>query len=908
MSYQLRDYQEQVPTKIFDWFETNKTGHPIVDMCVASGKSLVIAELCRRIMQFPNQRILMCVASRELCAQNYEKLKSIYPKGDLGLYSAGLGKKNPHAKIVFATIGSIYNKAMHTGAFNICLIDECFATGTMIKTPSGDKEIQLLKTGDEVISAIGVSKIISTSKKEANNLVEVLLNDGTRIKCTEDHPFFTTSGWVNASKLAGEIVVRNEDMYSLWGNIQAETLCKWSNRKRKGMGKKTVLLSKMLREKCTKSAKNRKSNHEKRCKNPAHEKCERENMGRSNAIFKKNMPFLQSRVSAKNLQKQHRKKNYVGKTEVLQHILCNEIQQSNGHFRSKGKNIKNAEIYWSQTGCNRWERQGANQVTSKNVKSFRFRMEARISNKNICWTQKWSLSKLLQSGYWKRRNEYCNRTGREIAQWKTKRFGCKEGLFSIKSRVESVTHIKREGNTTVFNLHVSGHPSYFANGVLVHNCHNVSRKETGMYRQMIADYTRLNPAFRVIGFTGTPFRGNGILLTEGEEALFTGIAATVSIKDMLDRGYLSPLVLSPTATKTDVTGVHINNATGDYNVSELAKAIDKAEITKSAVAEIIEAGRDRKSWLIFGVNVEHCENIHIELEAQGIKGAVVHGKTPKAQRDRILNNFKSHRIRYVVNCMVLTVGFDHPATDLIALIRNTTSPVLYIQIGGRGMRTAPAKSNCLWLDFTDTTSNLGPIDQIKGRKEPPKKLNVSTGAKTSKSCPLCYAVSEQTTTVCPCGFQFTVDRNINANATSSDAPILSSGHAPDNQLQVTRWQCHKYRKLDAPPTLCVTYYHQAPDANLRIQSQREWVCFEHQGYARRKAENWWQKMGGLLPFPVNVDEALDRFTELKQPDIIIIRKNEKYTEVINHVHTTALPNPVSKKATDFDYRAVFNIA
>lgn len=556
MNYQLRDYQEHTIESLFNWFYQNPQGNPIVSACVGSGKSIMIAELCRRVItQWPNQRILMAVASRELVAQNYEKLHSIFPEGNMGLYSAGMGKKNPHSQIVFATIASIYNKAMHTGAFNICIIDEC---------------------------------------------------------------------------------------------------------------------------------------------------------------------------------------------------------------------------------------------------------------------------------------------------------------------------------------------------------HNVSRNETGMYRQMIAEYTRLNPAFRTIGFTGTPYRGNGILLTEGDEALFTKIAANVSITDMLARGFLAPLVLQETVTKTDVTGVHINHATGDYNVGELARAIDREHITTAAVNEIINAGQNRKSWLIFGVDVQHCQHIHEELKRRGIVGAVVHGKTPKGERDKILAHYKAGRIRYVVNCMVLTVGFDAPGTDLIALIRNTKSPVLYVQIGGRGMRTVPGKSDCLWLDFTDTTATLGPIDQIKGRLEPKKKAPAQAAVKV---CPQCDAIYPASTRFCECGFEFEINHKETISQFASDAPILGVSH--NNLIEVAKWTCKTHKKLDSPDSLCVTYYP-VQEGNIPAKTYQEWICFNHHGYARRKAENWWIKLTGFLPMPANVEDAMLRFSELKKPDYINVQKNGKFTEIINHVYT--IPNPAPETNTDSGHGKVFSHA
>ena len=76
----LRPYQDRALNELYGWLDRHPEGNPIVNMCVGAGKSVVIAELCRRaIEQYPQTRIVMTVASRELCQQNLEKLLMIWP-------------------------------------------------------------------------------------------------------------------------------------------------------------------------------------------------------------------------------------------------------------------------------------------------------------------------------------------------------------------------------------------------------------------------------------------------------------------------------------------------------------------------------------------------------------------------------------------------------------------------------------------------------------------------------------------------------------------------------------------------------------------------------------------------------------------------------------------------------------
>ncbi|NRA85342.1 MAG: ATP-dependent helicase, partial [Gammaproteobacteria bacterium] len=63
------------------------------------------------------------------------------------------------------------------------------------------------------------------------------------------------------------------------------------------------------------------------------------------------------------------------------------------------------------------------------------------------------------------------------------------------------------------------------------------------------------------------------------------------------------------------------------------------------------------------------------------------------------NDFKAQKIKYLINVSVLTTGFDAPHVDFIALLRPTQSLSLFQQIVGRGLRLAPAKDDCLIIDY-----------------------------------------------------------------------------------------------------------------------------------------------------------------------------------------------------------------
>lgn len=106
--YIPRWYQNEAEYSVFDYFESGKRGNPVIAMPTGTGKSIVIANLIRRIFSmYPNQRVMMLTHVKKLIQQNAEKLMSIWPTAPLGIYSAGLKSRDMILPIVFGGIQSV---------------------------------------------------------------------------------------------------------------------------------------------------------------------------------------------------------------------------------------------------------------------------------------------------------------------------------------------------------------------------------------------------------------------------------------------------------------------------------------------------------------------------------------------------------------------------------------------------------------------------------------------------------------------------------------------------------------------------------------------------------------------------------------------------------------------------------
>jgi DNA repair protein RadD len=126
MKFEPRYYQSEAVDAIFDYFETDDAGNPLVELPTGSGKSLVQTMIAEKILrEFPECRILFLTHQQELIKQNFNELVSHLGIVDAGIYSAGLNCRDTENTIIFGGIQSVYKRALELGCFNLIIVDEC---------------------------------------------------------------------------------------------------------------------------------------------------------------------------------------------------------------------------------------------------------------------------------------------------------------------------------------------------------------------------------------------------------------------------------------------------------------------------------------------------------------------------------------------------------------------------------------------------------------------------------------------------------------------------------------------------------------------------------------------------------------------------------------------------------------
>lgn len=406
--------------------------------------------------------------------------------------------------------------------------------------------------------------------------------------------------------------------------------------------------------------------------------------------------------------------------------------------------------------------------------------------------------------------------------------------------------------------------------VLIDEAHLTPKKGEGMYLTFLDAMRAAVPDLRVAGFTATPFRLDSGRLDRGKGRLFDKIVFNYGIGQGIEDGFLSPLISKATATALDVSGVAKRG--GEFVAAALESAVDQDFITKAAVAELMTYGEQRKSWLVFAAGVEHATHLRDEIRLHGMSCETVTGQTPKAERARILNDFKAGKIRALTNAMVLTTGFDAPGVDLVAMLRPTLSTGLYVQIVGRGTRLAPGKDDCLVLDFAGNVRRHGPVDAIEatGSSGGTGETSVSEDTVRAKVCPECETLVGLATLNCPtCAHAWPKPAPKHDAQADGEVSILSKGRPVWTDVQSVAFFHHK--KQGGLPSLRVEY-------QTKLAVYRTWICFEHTGYPRRKAESWWKRFG-QGEVPATVAEAMQRQLEIVPPTEIAVKPAGKYFEV-----------------------------
>lgn len=431
--------------------------------------------------------------------------------------------------------------------------------------------------------------------------------------------------------------------------------------------------------------------------------------------------------------------------------------------------------------------------------------------------------------------------------------------------------------------------------VLVDECDLVSPNDETAYQQFFKALRAINPYVKIIGFTATPWRlGSGHITEEG--GVFTDVCFDItgmeSFNRLIGEGFLCPLIPKRTKTVLDVSGVHMRG--GEFIAAELQNAVDKDEITERALRESLEIANDRRKWLIFASGVKHAHTISDMLSAFGMECPTITSDMSASARNDLIGpggDFRTGKVRAVVNNNVLTTGLDVPDIDYILVLRPTASSRLWVQMLGRGTRPvfapgydindmgqrlaaiqASGKIDCLVGDFAGNTRRLGPINDPV---IPLKRGKKGGGEAPVRVCDMCDTYNHASARKCiKCGYEF--PQAVKLKQAASTESLIKGDLPIVEVVPIDNITYQLYEKHDRPESVKVSYW-------CGPTSFSEYVCLQHEGYAAVKARRWWRERAHTEA-PSTARDALERISECKVPTHLRVWVNKKYPEIMAYCY------------------------
>jgi DNA repair protein RadD len=368
------------------------------------------------------------------------------------------------------------------------------------------------------------------------------------------------------------------------------------------------------------------------------------------------------------------------------------------------------------------------------------------------------------------------------------------------------------------------------------------------YQKVIDQY----PDAPIIGLTATPVRGDG----RGLGNIFTEIVETPQVAELIELEHLVPTkVYAP----VDPNLKGVKTRTGDYVLEQLSRRMNTDQLVGDVVSDWLKHGERRKT-VVFAVDVAHSVHIKNEFVNFDVRAEHLDGSTPKAERDAILARLKSGETEVVVNCMVLTEGWDLPEVSCCILARPTKQMGLFRQMVGRVLRPAEGKPNAIILDHSGAVYRHGlPEDHIEWtlavdrRAENPANEKRKRGEEPKLcECPQCHVLMTGPPPCGHCAWMPAPRRGRDTDFTDGELGLVVNGKAQAlqhsegdriiffRQLRAVQqmrgykngWAAHKFKDRFGhfPPWA----YNDLPPA-VPTDAVLSWVRSRNIAFAKRRA-------------------------------------------------------------------------
>lgn len=253
------------------------------------------------------------------------------------------------------------------------------------------------------------------------------------------------------------------------------------------------------------------------------------------------------------------------------------------------------------------------------------------------------------------------------------------------------------GNVSTYYKFV--HESNPFDYAIIDEAQRVGSEDDSLYQYVLKEEIKKNPNLGVVGLTATPFNDKGYLTDQG---IFNRIVYQKTYKELVDEGFLSPLITPGFLEFKDNTQIFIGK---DENEEDFAV---KAPILVDRTIQCAQID-GRKKWLVFTPTISQAEIFNDELLKRGIVSDVIHSKKKSSQ---MITDFRyTDKWQCLVNVAMFVEGVNVPSIDMIVYAAKIDSLVKWWQSLGRGTRKSDetGKKNCMVVDFGENISRLGQL-------------------------------------------------------------------------------------------------------------------------------------------------------------------------------------------------------
>lgn len=230
--------------------------------------------------------------------------------------------------------------------------------------------------------------------------------------------------------------------------------------------------------------------------------------------------------------------------------------------------------------------------------------------------------------------------------------------------------------------------------VLVDEAHHIVARS---YLKALAHFGLNEPSPNVpvlVGVSATFARFDGLKLG----AAIDHIVYHKDYVDMIGEKWLADAVFTTVKSEANLANVK-KDKFGDFALGSLSEAVNTSNTNNITVRAWMANAQDRKSTLVFCVDVEHARQLTATFREHGADARYITATTHKNVRAEQLEAFKKQEYPVLLNCGLFTEGTDIPNIDCVLLARPTRSRNLLIQMIGRGLRLFPGKKNCHIIDM-----------------------------------------------------------------------------------------------------------------------------------------------------------------------------------------------------------------